>query len=72
MSKEIFTYSDLELREDKLHYLKSSDKPFTGKITGQFIGKYVNGLEEGPWKYYHLGYGYCVVQYQYDRTGARS
>ena len=28
MSKEIFAYSDLELREDKLHYLKSSDKPF--------------------------------------------
>ena len=52
MSKEIFAYSDLELREDKLHYLKSSDKPFTGKITGQFIGKYVNGLEEGPWKYF--------------------
>ena len=47
---EEVTWDDLVEREG-LYYKKSTDVPFTGKVTGQ--GMLKNGLEEGPWLTYY-------------------
>ena len=36
-----------------LYYKKSSDVPFTGKVTGKEQGSVKDGKEHGPWVHYH-------------------
>ena len=43
---------ELELRNG-LFYQKSSDKPFTGKVSGKEDGEIIEGKREGPWELYH-------------------
>ena len=44
---------DLVVRPDGLYYLKFTDVPFTGKVTGQTQGSYKNGIREGDFVEYH-------------------
>ena len=46
------TMNDLVYREG-LFYKKSSDVPFTGKVTGKSQGTIKNGKFDGPWDRYH-------------------
>ena len=43
---------DLVERENIL-YLKFSDVPFTGEVTGRYKGSVKYGKREGAWVYYH-------------------
>ena len=45
-------WKDLVYREG-LFYKKSSDVPFTGKVTGKSQGTIKNGKFDGPWDRYH-------------------
>ena len=45
---EEVTLDDL-VETDGLFYKKSTDVPFTGKVTGQEQGTFKNGKKEGPW-----------------------
>ena len=39
-----------------LYYKKSTDVPFTGKVTGEYQGSFRDGKREGPWvSYYYNG-----------------
>ena len=49
-SKDV-DFNDLVFR-DGLYYKKFSDKPFTGKSTGQEQGKVKDGKKDGEWLYY--------------------
>ena len=44
---------DLVVRPDGLYYLKFTDVPFTGKVTGQTQGSYKNSIREGYFVEYH-------------------
>ena len=46
------TIDDLILREG-LWYKKFSSAPFTGRITGQYQGKFKKGKRHGPWVGYY-------------------
>ena len=46
------TIDDL-VKRDGLFYKKFTEVPFTGKITGQFLGSFKNGKEEGYWVGYY-------------------
>ena len=48
---EEVTLDDL-VETDGLFYKKSTDVPFTGKVTGQEQGTFKNGKKEGPWVEY--------------------
>ena len=43
---------ELEFR-DGLYYNKSSEKPFTGKVSGIENGEIIKGQKEGLWEYYN-------------------
>ena len=43
---------ELELRNG-LFYQKSSDKPFTGKVSGKEDGEIIEGKREGTWIFYY-------------------
>ena len=47
LSEEV-TMDDL-VETNGLVYKKSTDVPFTGKVTGQEQGTFKNGKKEGPW-----------------------
>ena len=47
------TIDDLVERENTL-YLKFSDVPFTGKVTGRYKGSVKNGKRDGAWKEYYI------------------
>ena len=49
---ETVKFEDLVYREG-LFYKKSSDVPFTGKVTGKSQGTIKNGKFDGPWDRYH-------------------
>ena len=54
-------YEDLIYnKKEGRYFLKKTNTPFTGEITGDYRGRYVNGLEEGPWEYYDFG----VLEYK--------
>ena len=38
---------------DGLYYQKSTDVPFTGKVTGKYQGTFKDGKLDGPWVRYH-------------------
>ena len=40
------------VQRNGLCYRKSSDFPFTGKVTGEQQGKFKHGKHHGPWTYY--------------------
>ena len=40
------------VQRNGLYYRKSSDFPFTGKVTGKQQGKFKYGKHHGPWTYY--------------------
>ena len=42
------------VRRNSLWYLKFSDVPFTGEVTGQEQGSIKNGDREGLWVWYHM------------------
>ena len=46
------TIDELVERDGK-YYLKFTDSPFTGKISGRLNGKIKNGERTGTWTYYH-------------------
>ena len=46
------TMGDLVLR-DGIYYKKSTDVPFTGKVTGLSEGSIKNGKQEGSWIEFH-------------------
>jgi len=46
------TIDDLVIREGT-YYLKFSDVPFTGEVTGQYQGSFKNGKREGAWTVYY-------------------
>ena len=43
---------ELEFRNG-LYYKKSSDKPFTGKVSGKENGEIIKGQKEGIWEEYY-------------------
>ena len=45
--------SDGLVEQDGLYYERSSDTPFTGKVTGKKQGSMHNGKKEGEWKFYY-------------------
>ena len=49
---EEVTHDDLVLREG-LYYKKSTDVPFTGKVTGQEQGSFKDGRKHGRWVSYY-------------------
>ena len=51
VSEEV-TLDDL-IQRDGIFYEKSSNVPFTGKVTGLQQGRFKNGVMEGPWVSYH-------------------
>ena len=48
LGEEVDFVDDLVEREG-IYYKKSTDVPFTGKVTGQEQGTFKNGKKEGPW-----------------------
>ena len=46
------TYGDL-VKRDGLYYKKSTEVPFTGKVTGKKQGSFKNGKTDGLWVRYH-------------------
>ena len=45
-------YGEDLVEREGLYYKKSSDFPFTGKVTGEQQGKFKHGKHHGPWTYY--------------------
>ena len=45
--------SDNLILKDGLYYEKFTDKPFTGKVTGEEQGKIIKGKREGEWLTYY-------------------
>ena len=45
------TMKDL-VKRDGIHYKKFSDVPFTGKVTGEWLGTIINGRKESSWVRY--------------------
>ena len=43
---------DLDIRQN-IYYEKSTEVPFTGKVTGKEVGSLENGKMNGCWKRYY-------------------
>jgi antitoxin component YwqK of YwqJK toxin-antitoxin module len=52
MSQAIIDYHEL-VERDGLFFEKSSDVPFTGKISGREQGSFKNGKQVGKWSAYY-------------------
>jgi hypothetical protein len=49
---ESLDFRDL-VKRDGLYYKKSTEVPFTGKVTGKKQGSFKNGKKDGLWVRYH-------------------
>ena len=61
------TKDDL-VERDGIYYKKFTDEPFTGELTGQYQGRFENGLRKGPWVFYHDN-GQLAEKGEYNKTG---
>ena len=56
---------DLDIRQN-IYYEKSTEVPFTGKVTGKEVGCFENGKMNGCWKRYYKNGQLRLIGYYKD------